>query len=145
MPLEDLSLEAFQSARENLENVADSDDDEEFDGYALRDVILEKWGECFDADFQRVDAFGMREVYLNILPFRLGSKRFRHETEMDYLCHLQAICEILLKYNQVGNVLIQIDQTKKKPRAGTSPLVAVPLRLDLTPEQANSILGYQDK
>ena len=27
----------------------------------------------------------------NIMPFRLGGKRFRHETEYDYLCHLQAV------------------------------------------------------
>eukprot|EP00550_Attheya_septentrionalis_P001582 CAMPEP_0198293482 /NCGR_PEP_ID=MMETSP1449-20131203/17342_1 /TAXON_ID=420275 /ORGANISM="Attheya septentrionalis, Strain CCMP2084" /LENGTH=237 /DNA_ID=CAMNT_0043993073 /DNA_START=244 /DNA_END=958 /DNA_ORIENTATION=+ len=118
--------------------------EEEFDGYAMRDVIYEKWGACFDVDFQRVDAFGMRELYLNVLPFRLGSRRFRHDTELDYLCHLQAIVEILEKYDQLGYVLMQIDETKKKPRGNTSPLVAVPLRLDLTPEQSNSILGYRD-
>ena len=27
----------------------------------------------------------------NVMPFRLGGRRFRHETEYDYLCHLQAV------------------------------------------------------
>lgn len=49
--------------------------------------------------------------------------------------------EILEKYNQLDYVLAQLSETTKKPRAGTSPLVAVPLRLDLTPEQVDKILG----
>ncbi|KAL7454711.1 hypothetical protein ACHAWC_006323 [Mediolabrus comicus] len=126
-------------------SITDADDnteeEEEFDGYAMRDAILNKWGECFDVDFNRVDSYGFRSVYLNILPFRLGGKRFRHETELDYLCHLQAVVEILQKYDQLDYVLAQLNETNKKPRAGTSPLIAVPLRLDLTEEQVNQILG----
>jgi hypothetical protein len=38
-------------------------------------------------------------------------------------------------------MLVQIDETKKKPRAGTSPLVAVPIRLDLTQNQVAEIIG----
>jgi hypothetical protein len=49
--------------------------------------------------------------------------------------------EILVKYNQLDNVMVQLTETTKKPRAGTSPLIAVPLRLDLTPEQVDKILG----
>lgn len=133
-----LSLEAFQRAKEkqaqeNLEN--------EFDGYALRDVILQKWGACYDVDFNRVDSFGFRSLYLNVLPFRLGKRPFRHVSEYDYLCHLQAVVEILQEYKQLDYVLYQIAETKKKPRPGTSPLVAVPLRLDLSPEQVEAILG----
>lgn len=138
-----LSLAAFQQERDRREPTLppDDDDEEEFDGYVMRDIIVEKWGEAFDLEFQRVEAMGFKEIYLNVMPFKMGSRRFRHATEMDYLCHLQAVVEILLKYNQVGYVLYQIDATNKKPRAGTSPLVAVPLRLDLTPEQVDKILG----
>ena len=32
----------------------------------------------------------------NVMPFRLGGRRFRHETEYDYLCHLQAVVRISL-------------------------------------------------
>ena len=85
-----------QEVADNLEEEATDTDDnnkeeEEFDGYAMRDAILNKWGECFDVDFNKVDAYGLRSVYLNIMPFRLGGKRFRHDTELDYLCHLQAV------------------------------------------------------
>ena len=104
---------------------------------------MNKWGACYDVDFQRVDSFGFRKVYLNILPFQLdGRGPFRHATELDYLCHLQAVVEILQKYQQLSYVLAQIAETNKKPRAGTNPLVAVPIRLDLTPEQVDAILGY---
>lgn len=47
-------------------------------------------------NFQPVTTFGSRELYLNVMPVRLGSKKFRHETELDYLCHLQAIVSIYL-------------------------------------------------
>ncbi|KAL7474133.1 hypothetical protein ACHAW6_000126 [Cyclotella cf. meneghiniana] len=46
-----------------------------------------------------------------------------------------------VKYNQLGNVIMQLMETTKKPWAGRSPLVAVPLHLDLTPEEVNKILG----
>ncbi len=44
--------------------VDESDEDDEFDGYDLRDVIRDKWGECFDVEFQKVDTYGFRSVYL---------------------------------------------------------------------------------
>lgn len=132
---DDLSLDAFQK----IKNAAQKAND--FDGYALRDIIYQKWGACFDVDFNRVDAMGFKNVYLNIMPFRLGKRPFRHASEYDYLCHLQAVVEILQDYEQLDYVLYQISETKKKPRPGTSPLVAVPIRLDLSPQQVKSILG----
>lgn len=140
-----LNMEAFQKAKENVQAKQKEREAQEalqdFDGYALRDVIFEKWGACYDVDFNRVDSFGFRNIYLNILPFQLGRRPFRHETELDYLCHLQAVVEILQKYNQLEYILYQIQETKKRPRPGTSPIVAVPLRLDLTPEQVNKIMN----
>jgi len=155
--INEMSLSSFQqelakrkeeSYNENASNDDDDDnatqnneEEEEFDGYALRDIIYAKYEQCYDVEFQRVDSYGFRTVYLNIMPFRLGKRPFRHATEMDYLCHLQAVVEILVKYNQLEYVLMQLGETKKKPRAGTSPLIAVPLRLDLTPDQVEKILG----
>jgi hypothetical protein len=95
---EDLSLEAFQARKQQQEH---QKDEEVFDGYAMRDVIHEKWGKCYDVEFNRVDSFGFPQLYLNIMPFHLGGRRFRHETELDYLYHLQAVVEILDKYEQV--------------------------------------------
>ena len=62
-----------------------------------------------------------------------------HLTVTGWMCGSQV--EILVKYNQLDYVLVQLEETTKKPRAGTSPLIAVPLRLDLTPEQVDKILG----
>mmetsp|Transcript_12586 Transcript_12586/g.35709 ORF Transcript_12586/g.35709 Transcript_12586/m.35709 type:complete len:213 (-) Transcript_12586:99-737(-) len=143
---DDVSLEGFQRAKQKLEEENERTEKatkvEEVDGYFLRDVIYEKWGYCYDVDFNRVDSFGFRELYLNVLPFHLGGRRFRHETELDYLCHLQAVVEILQKYDQLDHILAQIEETKKKPRQGTVPIVAVPLRLDLTRKQVQEIIGY---
>ena len=75
------------------------------------------------------------------MPFYLGRRPFRHATEYDYLCHLQAVVEILRDYNQLSYVLYQIEETTKKPIPGRVPLVAVPLRLDLTEQQVDAILG----
>ena len=130
-----------ESGREEESAESGEEEETEFDGYALRDAILNKFGVCWDVDFQRVESYGFRKVYLNVLPFKLGSRRFRHQSEWDYLCHLQAIVEILQKYDLLDSVLVQLEETKKKPRPGTSPLVAVPLRLDLTEEQIDQILG----
>ena len=57
-----------------------SQNEDEFDGYQMRDAIYNKYGECFDLEFQRVDSYGFRQVYLNVLPFRLGGRRFRRKS-----------------------------------------------------------------
>jgi Domain of unknown function (DUF3067) len=139
-----LSLESFQKAKQKIQKnlPKQNEQQEEFDGYGLRDAILGKFGACYDVDFNPVLSFGFRKLYLNIFPFQLGKRPFRHESEMDYLCHLQAVVEILQKYNQLDYVLYQISETKKRPIAGRSPIVAVPIRLDLTNEQVQSIMRY---
>jgi Domain of unknown function (DUF3067) len=137
-----LSLENFQMAKQQIQKNVPKQQQEEFDGYGLRDAIVDKFGACYDVDFNPVVSFGSRTIYLNILPFQLGKRPFRHDSEMDYLCHLQAVVEILQKYNQLDYVLYQIGETKKRPIAGRSPIVAVPIRLDLTNEQVESIMRY---
>ena len=132
----DFDMDVFKSRLENV------DQDREFDGYAFRNLILEKWGECYDVDFNRVDSFGFRQIYLNVYPFKMGGRgKWRHETELDYLMHLQAIVEILQRYGQLDSVIYQIQETNKKPKMG-APIKAVPIRLDLTNEQTNKIMGY---
>ena len=55
-----------EDAQENTTNIGAEAEELEvsFDGYDLRDIIYNKWGECFDVDFQRVDSYGFRNVYL---------------------------------------------------------------------------------
>ena len=69
--INEISLSSFQNElakRSQEEEVPNNDDDEdeneEFDGYALRDCIFAKYGVCFDLEFQRVDSYGFRTVYL---------------------------------------------------------------------------------
>jgi hypothetical protein len=132
----ELNFDAFQARRRKLEK------EERFDGYSLRDLIFEKWGEYYDVDFNRVDSFGFREIYLNIYPFKMGGRgKWRHNSELDYLMHLQAVVEILEKYGQLENVIEKIKVTSKKPKLG-APIRAVPIRLDLAQEDINKIMGY---
>ena len=135
----DMMVHHVQHVKGGIESV----DEEEnvFDGYAMRDAVLAKFGKCFDMDFRRVDNMGQRDLYLNVLPFHLKSRQFRHASEHDYLCHLQAIVDILIKYNRLDHVLTQMEETTKKPRAGTSPLIAVPFRLDLPEHDLDKILS----
>ena len=77
---------------------------------------MKKWGEDYDAEFKRTDYLGNSALYLNITPWSLGKKPFRHKTEGDYLSHLQAIAELLIKYESVGEVIDFIKETKKYPR-----------------------------
>lgn len=139
----DLSLGAFQQAKakqKQQKKRQESKAKEGFDGYALRDVIFKKWGSYYDVNFNRVDSFRSRALYLNILPYQLGRKPFRHDTELNYLSHLQAVVEILQKYEQLDYVLEQISDIDKKPIAGRNS-VAVPIRLDLTKDQVDKIIG----
>jgi len=67
--INEISLSSFQQelAKRSQEEEVPSDDEqeeEEFDGYALRDCIFAKYGVCFDLEFQRVDSYGFRTVYL---------------------------------------------------------------------------------
>ena len=54
------------------------------------------------------------------------------------MCHLQAVVEILEKYNQLDNVVYEIQTTTKVPKMG-SPLKAVPIRLELSEDEVNKI------
>eukprot|EP00816_Leptocylindrus_hargravesii_P002847 CAMPEP_0196815290 /NCGR_PEP_ID=MMETSP1362-20130617/48867_1 /TAXON_ID=163516 /ORGANISM="Leptocylindrus danicus, Strain CCMP1856" /LENGTH=152 /DNA_ID=CAMNT_0042192195 /DNA_START=204 /DNA_END=662 /DNA_ORIENTATION=- len=134
-------LNVKRSSKEYDDVDEKEEDDNEFDGYAMRDAILAKFGKCFDMDFKRVDNMGKRDLYLNVMPFHLKSRQFRHASEYDYLCHLQAIVDILIKYDRLDYVLTQMEETTKKPRAGTNPLIAVPFRLDLSEETLDKILA----
>lgn len=111
-----------------------------FNGYDMRDVIYAKFGYCFDLEFRPVTSLGGTSLYLNVMPFHSKSKQFRHESEYDYLCHLQAVVDILIKYDRLEYVLSQLYETDKMPRAGTSPLIAVPFRLDLEEKDLQQIL-----
>ena len=64
--INEISLSSFQNelAKREEEESSNIEEEEEFDGYALRDCIFAKYGVCFDVEFQRVDSYGFRTVYL---------------------------------------------------------------------------------
>jgi len=64
-PMEsDIITEPSTAIENDIDLPKEIDEEEEFDGYALRDCIFAKYGVCFDVEFQRVDSYGFRTVYL---------------------------------------------------------------------------------
>ena len=66
---EEMSLSSFQQElvkrQEETDTNTETNDEQEdeFSGYDLRDMMFYKYGECFDVEFQRVDV-GVPSVYL---------------------------------------------------------------------------------
>lgn len=127
--MEDLSLEAFRAAVATSDAPSPTD----LDGYALRDLLISRWGAPLDVDFQRQP----RAVYCTVLPVAFGSRKCRHESEISYLMHLQGVIGILQKYNNLDSFVNFLLTTDKIPRVGTDSL---PFRLLLSDEQLNKIL-----
>ncbi|GMI43685.1 hypothetical protein TeGR_g2451 [Tetraparma gracilis] len=113
----------------------------EFDGYALRDAIVGKWGVPFDVMFRPVTSLGNTGIYCNVMPVAFGTRKCQHRTEQEYLQHLQAVVEILDEYNNLTGFLENLAGTDKTPRGNTSPLVAVTYRMKLNDEQVKKIAG----
>ena len=136
---DDLSPAAFRQAAAALATDGGAEQSsplDDFDGYALRDLLMAKWGAPLDVDFQR-DA-SLNQVYCTILPIAYGQRlKCRHETELDYLMHLQGVVEVLRKYDQLQDFVAFVDETNKAPKAGTD---SVPFRLNLDEEQTRQIL-----
>jgi Domain of unknown function (DUF3067) len=110
--------------------------DLDFDGYALRDLLISKWGVPLDIDFQR--GYSQQTVYCTILPVVFGSRKCRHVQELDYLMHLQAVVEILHAYNNLEEFREFIETTNRTPKPGVE---SVPFRLELSPRQLSKVLG----
>eukprot|EP00551_Chaetoceros_affinis_P007912 CAMPEP_0203675638 /NCGR_PEP_ID=MMETSP0090-20130426/21557_1 /ASSEMBLY_ACC=CAM_ASM_001088 /TAXON_ID=426623 /ORGANISM="Chaetoceros affinis, Strain CCMP159" /LENGTH=249 /DNA_ID=CAMNT_0050541915 /DNA_START=1 /DNA_END=750 /DNA_ORIENTATION=- len=132
-------IRAFQSAKENKRAEAENENETEnaldYDGYALRDLLVSKWGVPLDVDFQRIGQM----IYCTILPLvGYGSPlRSRHDTELDYLMHLQGIVEILHKYDNLDAFVIFIETTNNTPKRGID---SVPFRMNLNQEDIDKIL-----
>lgn len=132
-----LSLQAFQSAVAAARS--DGNTGLEFDGYALRDLIVSKWGVPLDVDFQRgYNSQQQSTVYCTVLPVAFGSFKCRHANELEYLMHLQAVVEILYEYNNLEEFLDFVRMTQREPKPGVE---SVPFRLELSPRQLQKVLG----
>jgi hypothetical protein len=110
-------LQAFQAA---AAAVASKDLQEEvempdLDGYALRDLLVARWGVPLDVDFQRGTNMQQRSVYCTIFPVAFGSSKCRHRAELDYLMHLQGVVEVLRKYQNLERFVAFLETTTKAP------------------------------
>jgi len=141
-------MDAFSSAKDNTATndsimIDNNDDDDErkpstmdFDGYAMQDLLLSKWGVPLDIDFQR---FGTN-IYCTILPqvgYGGSALKSRFDTELNYLMHLQGVAEVLHKYDNLEGFVEFVEGTKKRPKSGTD---SVPFRLDLTEDDVDRII-----
>jgi len=132
-------VKAFTSARDKNSGAQDLDDDAsektDYDGYALQDLLISKWGVPLDIDFQKIGG----KLYCTVLPeVGFGTPlRSRHETELDYLMHLQGVIEVLHKYNNLESFIFFIETTNKRPKRGTD---SVPFRLDISEENIDQII-----
>lgn len=151
-----VSIEAFQNAKNNKSLIssastssfkesststttddAESSSSPDFDGYKFRDLLVKKWGVPLDVDFQRGDM--NTAVYCSVLPvvgFGNATKS-RHDTELDYLMHLQGIIEILKKYDNLDPFLLFLNTTNRIPKPGIG---SVPYKLVLSPSSLKQIL-----
>ena len=135
---DDLSVAAFRQAAAAVDAGAEAEPSplEDFDGYALRDLLVDKWGAPLDVDFQR--DVSLNQVYCTVLPIAFGQRlKCRHETELDYLMHLQGTVEVLRKHDQLEDWVAFVESTNRSPKAGTD---SVPYRLNLNDEQKKRIL-----
>lgn len=130
-------MDAFAAAKDSSsdENVDDRET-LDYDGYAMQDLLLSKWGISLDLDFQRIG----KQIYCTILPqvgYGSGPLKSRHESELNYLMHLQGVVEILHKYDKLEDFISFVETTKKVPKRGTD---SVPYRLNLSDEDIERIM-----
>jgi len=75
-------------------------------------------------------------LFLNVMWKHLGQQSF-HLSEQEYLEHLQALSELLIKWDRVAHVKDLVKSAKKRPNAYFGYAVAIPL--DLPAELMNEI------
>ena len=70
---ENINANANQIAVSNVttkQEEEEDDKDKEFGEYALRDAICNKWGQCFDADFQHDELRSLLILHDSVTPTR---------------------------------------------------------------------------
>lgn len=82
---------------------------EEFDGEALREVILAKWGRTFDVQ----PAKRSNRVYLQVM-WRFQEQQSFYLDEEGFASHLEAVAQLLNEWNAVDFVCDYIANVKKR-------------------------------
>mmetsp|Transcript_23175 Transcript_23175/g.42728 ORF Transcript_23175/g.42728 Transcript_23175/m.42728 type:complete len:193 (+) Transcript_23175:84-662(+) len=102
---------------------------DEFSGYDLFDLIVDKWGVAYDIRLKKETFAGKPMLFINVLWRYLGQKSFPFKDETEYLEHLQAVAELLVKWERVDHVKEKIAECRKRPQAYFGYAVAIPLNL----------------
>jgi hypothetical protein len=136
------SLQAFQAAVAAKEKEEDTIGGPDLDGYQLRDLLIKRWGVPLDIGFERGYSLDNPGVYCTILPVVFGSPKCQHATELDYLSHLQAVIEILHKYQNLDRFVFFLQSTSRVPKPG---LESVPYRLELSDQELEQILKKMER
>jgi len=122
-------IDNFRQALARQMGLTDSDD-RDFDGYALRDVLMEKWGRSYDIQIKVMDWIdGRRILTVNIMWRYLEQQSF-YADEATYLSHMQAVAEYLVRWNAVATFKQYVREYRRRPRVGMA--VGVPIDLDDT-------------
>jgi hypothetical protein len=80
---------------------------QEFDGYKFRDLIVSQWGAAYDIQIKREMWLGKPMLFLNVMWKYLGQQSF-HLSEQEYLEHLQALAELVVKWDRVDHLKEEI-------------------------------------
>lgn len=117
--------------RKTLTKQMEREANDVFDGYALSDLIVDKWGMPYDIQIKTLVFAGKPLIHLNVMWRYLGQQSFPL-TEQQYLEHLEAIAQLVIKWDRVDHVKELIRTCRKRPQAYFGYAVSLPL--DLPPD-----------
>eukprot|EP00960_Hanusia_phi_P001119 30255-Hanusia_phi.AAC.2 len=100
------SIEAFRSLMQQSWT-GKKGESAEFDGYAFRDLIVEKWGVPYDIQIKREYFLGKPMIFYNVMWKWCGQQSFPL-TETEYLEHLQFLAELCVKWDRVDRLKEEI-------------------------------------
>lgn len=103
---------------------------EEFSGYDMVDIIVEKWGVPHDIQIKKEVFAGKPLVFLNVMWKYLGQQSF-HLSEREYLEHLEAIAQLLRQWDRVEHFKGLVKASRKRPNAYFGYAVSIPLELPM--------------
>lgn len=91
-------------------------------GQELRQLLLQKWGRCYDLQLRRTQG----KIFVQVMWKYLGQASFPLN-ELEYQEHLEAIANYISAIDGVAQVQQFISETREKPRLGKA--VSIPLDL----------------
>lgn len=107
----------FGAAPEEVETSTDT----EFDGRALRNTILERWGVQYDVQPQKRHG----RVYVQIM-WRYFEQQSFYMQEDEFASHCEAVALLLKEWNAVDYFCDYVSSVKKRPVVGITINIPIP-------------------